>query len=81
MRMRTLTEPELAMIAGTRVMIGAGLGLLLAGRLERRSRRAVGWTLLAIGGISSIPLIAQVVLRSRRSGAPEPLEEGAAAHA
>lgn len=81
MRMRTLTEPELAMIAGTRVMMGAGLGLLLAGRLARQSRRAVGWTLLAIGGISSIPLIAQVVLRSRQSRAPERLEEGAAAHA
>lgn len=74
MRERTVTVPQLAMIAGTRVAGGAGLGLLLADRLERGQRRAVGWTLLAVGAISTIPLVAQVLFGDRRdeaTAAPE----------
>lgn len=60
---RTLTLPELGLIAGTRAALGAGLGLLLADRLKREQRRAVGWTLLAVGVLSTIPLAAQVIFR------------------
>ena len=61
---RTLTLPELAMIAGTRAMLGAGVGLLLADRLNKDQRRAVGWTLLGIGVLTTIPLAANVLSRT-----------------
>jgi hypothetical protein len=74
MNVRTVTVPVplLAMIGGTRVAGGVGLGLLLADRLEHARRRAVGWTLLGVGAISTIPLIAEVVSRSRRAGSAPP---------
>ena len=65
MKKSELTLPEIALIAGTRGMIGAGAGLLLADRLNDDQRKAIGWTLLIIGAISTIPLeaIAQLVCR------------------
>lgn len=45
MRELQLTVPELAMVAGTRAILGAGLGLLLADRLPEGHRKALGWTL------------------------------------
>ena len=65
---RTLTLPELGLIAGTRVALGAGVGFLLAPRLGDEQRRAVGWTLLAVGALTTIPLAASVFLR--RDGPP-----------
>jgi len=61
MRERAITLPELGMIAGTRVALGAGLGLLLASRLDADRRRAVGWTLLLVGIISTVPLAMEVL--------------------
>jgi hypothetical protein len=55
--------PELALVAGTRAALGAGLGLLLAGRLREGSRRAVGWTLVAVGALSTIPLALEILGR------------------
>ena len=69
MRMRTVSLPELGLIAGTRAALGAGVGLLLADRLSADQRRAVGWTLVAIGVLSTFPLAAEVVFRK-----DEPLE-------
>jgi hypothetical protein len=56
-----LTLPEIALIAGTRGMLGAGAGLLLADRLNDDQRKAIGWTLLIIGAISTIPLAIEVL--------------------
>ena len=56
-----LTLPEIALIAGTRGMVGAGAGLLLADRLKDDQRKAIGWTLLIIGAFSTIPLAIQVL--------------------
>ena len=59
-----LTLPELAMIGGTRAALGAGIGLLLAGRLSDEQRRAAGYALLFVGVISTIPLGVQVLGKS-----------------
>lgn len=56
MKKAELTLPEIALIAGTRVMIGAGAGLLMADKLNDDKRRTIGWTLLITGAISTIPL-------------------------
>ena len=61
-----LRLPELALLAGTRGMLGAGLGLLLADRLSEDKRKSIGWTLMAIGVLSTIPLAAIVFGRRRR---------------
>lgn len=61
MRETHLSLPELALIAGTRAALGAGLGLLLAGHLSEDRRKAIGWTLVAIGAVSTIPLAVEVL--------------------
>lgn len=70
MRERSVTLPELALVAGTRVVLGAGLGLLLADRLKDDQRRAVGWALLLVGGLSSIPLAIDIL--GKRPALPAP---------
>ncbi len=70
MRETHVTFPELALIAGTRAMLGAGLGLLLADRLPEGSRKAVGWTLLLVGAITTIPLAFEVLGESRSADRP-----------
>jgi uncharacterized membrane protein YfcA len=64
MRETHLTLPELALVAATRGMLGFGLGLLLADRLPPDQRRAVGWTLVAIGVLTTFPLAADVLGKS-----------------
>jgi hypothetical protein len=65
MKKAELTLPEIALIAGTRGMLGAGAGLLLAGRLNDGQRKAIGWTLLIVGAISTIPLAIEVLSKRR----------------
>ena len=57
--------PELALIASTRGMLGAGAALLLADRLDKDQRRAVGWTLLLVGALSTIPLAIDIFSKRR----------------
>jgi hypothetical protein len=85
MSSRIISLPELGLIAGTRAMLGAGVALLLADRLTDEQRRTVGWTLLAVGALSTIPLAAEIMGR-RESGkqssiAPPSTRELAAAYA
>jgi hypothetical protein len=62
-----LSFPELGLLVGTRGMLGAGIGLLLGDRLGPEKRKAVGWTLAAIGALSTIPL-AYLVMSHRKTG-------------
>jgi hypothetical protein len=61
MKERTLTMPEIMLIAGTRVALGAGIGLLLADKLNEDQRRGAGLALLAVGVLSTIPLVINVL--------------------
>lgn len=67
---RTVSLPELGLIAGTRVALGAGIALLLADRMNEDQRRAVGWTLLAVGALTTAPLASEVLLRREPPPAP-----------
>ncbi len=60
MKTAELTLPEIALIAGTRGMLGAGLALLLGDFLNAEQRKAVGWALFLIGAISTIPLAIEI---------------------
>jgi hypothetical protein len=62
---RTLTGPEIALIAGTRAALGVGIGLLISGRLSRDQRRAAGVALTIVGAITPIPLAMQVITKER----------------
>ena len=60
MKKAELALPEIMLIAGTRVMMGAGSALLLADKLTEDKRKTIGWTLFLIGAISTIPLVLDV---------------------
>jgi hypothetical protein len=60
---RPLRPPMIAAIAATRAMLCAGAGLRLSGRISRKWRRALGWTLLGAGLASTVPLAATVLRR------------------
>jgi len=78
MMTRNVSVPELGLIAGTRMALGAGLGLLLADHLKPEQKRAVGWTLLAVGILSTFPLAADVIFRRGMEGpAHSSWDEGA----
>ena len=55
-RKKEVTVPELILIAGTRVALGVGLGLLLSEKLNKDQRKAAGWALAVMGALTTIPL-------------------------
>ena len=58
---RKLTLAEIMLIAGTRVALGAGIGLLLSSKLNNDQRKAAGMALTLIGGLTTIPLALNVL--------------------
>ncbi len=58
---RKLTMAEIILIAGTRVALGAGIGLLLSTKLNNDQRKAAGLALALVGGLTTIPLAIGVV--------------------
>ena len=57
MQERSVTIPEVILIAGTRVALGAGLGLIIGEKLGRDVRKGAGWALLGMGAVTTIPLV------------------------
>jgi len=54
---RAVTIEEVMLIAGTRVALGIGIGLLISDQLNDDQRKAAGWALFGLGVITTIPLI------------------------
>lgn len=63
--------PTMILFGATRGMLGAGIGILTS-RPTTRGARAAGWTLFAVGALSTIPFA--VGFRRRRL----PLSDGRA---
>ena len=61
MRKREVTLPQLFLIAGTRVALGIGVGLLISNRLNSDQKRAAGLALVAVGALTTIPLAVSVL--------------------
>lgn len=57
---KSITVPEIALIAVTRGAIGFGAGLLLAGKFKQETRKVLGWTLFLSGLASTIPIAMRV---------------------
>lgn len=62
-----LTIADIILIAGTRVVLGAGIGLLISTRLNNDQRKAAGLALALVGGLTTIPLALGVFGRQRSS--------------
>jgi hypothetical protein len=61
MKQLEVTVPQIGLIAGTRIMLGAGIALLLSEKLTAEQRRVIGWTLVAVGALTTIPLVLQLI--------------------
>ncbi len=57
----TMSLTNVGALAVTRAALGAGVGLLVADRLEPGRRRAIGAVLLAVGVVTTLPLIVSIV--------------------
>jgi hypothetical protein len=57
---KSVTVPEIALIAATRGLIGFGAGLLLANKIKRERRKVVGWSLFLSGLSSTVPIAMHV---------------------
>jgi hypothetical protein len=58
-----LPEMEVELLAFTRAAMGIGIGLIAARYLTNRQRQLLGWSLVALGGLSTFPLRADVLKR------------------
>ena len=61
MKERSLTVPELGLIAGTRIALGIGIGLLISNLLNKDQRKAAGIALLGVGAATTVPLVMHVL--------------------
>ena len=68
---KTLTVPQIAIIAGTRGALGFGAGLLLADKFRGTQRKALGWSLFLAGVASTIP-IAMHLFRKKEEAFNQP---------
>jgi len=68
---KTLTVPQIAIIAATRGALGFGAGLLLADKFRTTKRKALGWSLFLSGLASTIP-IAMHLFRKREAAVNQP---------
>ena len=53
---RNITLPDLILWTGTRVALGAGIGMLISRRLTKDAMKAAGLALAIVGGFTTIPL-------------------------
>jgi hypothetical protein len=65
MREIQIPIPEIGLIAGTRGALGIGIGLLVADQMTREQRRAAGIALVAVGVLTTFPLLADIWGRRR----------------
>jgi hypothetical protein len=61
MKRANLSLPEVMLLVGTRVALGVGVGLLISEKMDRNARRAAGLSLFAVGALTTIPLVMQVL--------------------
>lgn len=62
MKTISVSTLELAMIGATRAAIGAGVALLLVDRIKTvEQRKAVAFTLIGIGAVTTLPILAKIL--------------------
>lgn len=58
---RSITLPEMILWTGTRVALGAGIGMLISRRLGKDAMKAAGLALIAVGAFTTIPLAISIM--------------------
>jgi hypothetical protein len=61
MKERGMTVPEIMLLGGTRVALGAGIGLLIAGKLKDDQRKSAGLALTIVGALTTIPIVIGII--------------------
>lgn len=61
---------QTGLIAATRGILGAGIGLLLAGKMNDDKRKKLGVPLLVIGLLTTIPIAISVATKLRDANLP-----------
>jgi hypothetical protein len=56
-----LTLPEMILWTGTRVALGAGIGLLISRGLSKDAMKTAGLALTVVGGLTTIPLAISIL--------------------
>ncbi len=77
MRTITLTVPEFFFVVGTRAMLAAGVAFLVGRKLRDRERKIVGFGLLTIGAVTTVPAAMAVItaLKHRQPAVPDEVPE------
>ncbi len=75
MKERKFSLSEIILIAGTRVILGVGIGLLFSRRLSRAQRKSAGLALALVGGLSTIPLA--ISIAGKRNASASELQAAA----
>ncbi len=65
MRTATVRAPDVMLLVGTRMALGIGIGLLVASRLDERVRKGAGVALLAVGALTTVPILLNMRASSR----------------
>ena len=60
---RNITLPEMILWTGTRVALGAGVGMLISRRLSKDAMKAAGLALTIVGGLTTIPLAISILAK------------------
>jgi hypothetical protein len=58
---KNITLPELILWTGTRVALGAGIGMLISRRLSKGAMKAAGLALTVVGGFTTVPLAISIM--------------------
>lgn len=61
---RSFSLDEIILFAGTRVALGAGIGMLVSRDLDKHARKATGLALIAVGAFTTIPLVLRMMGKS-----------------
>jgi hypothetical protein len=56
-----MTIPEIMVLGGTRVALGVGVGLLIAGKLNDDQRKGAGLALAVVGALTTIPIVINII--------------------
>lgn len=64
---RKFSLHEIIGFAGTRVALGTGIGLLIAGGLDKDARKATGLALTVVGAFTTVPFILAMIDKKNAS--------------
>jgi hypothetical protein len=64
---KNVTLPELVLWTGTRVALGAGIGMLIARRLSKDASKGAGVALTVLAGFTTIPLAIAIIGRKNQN--------------